>query len=148
MAVEACVKQILCALSSAVLGALTSLITAQKAVLEAQVIALEAQLLTLDVATVPLEIARSAALAIISRVRNTATLVPIELIAGCADLGDFNIDLVTAIDRATAELNDVVDDLNRLLSFKAELNLLVTELNRIIDQFGQIELAIQECAET
>lgn len=146
MAVEDCVREILCALSGAVLGAIQSLIAAQRAALEAQVLALRAQLLTLDVATFPIQVARGFANAALAQARGAASLVPLELIAGCADLGDFNVDLVAAVDNVTAELNDIIDDANRLLSFRAELNALVLELERILEAFTEIETVIEECA--
>ena len=145
MALDPCVKQILCALGAAVLGALNAVIQTQKALLTAQVVALQAQLLALDVATIPLEAARSIANEVLNQARTAATLVPFELIAGCVDLGEFNFSLTESIDSALREVNDLVDDLNRLLSFKEELQLLVDEFNRIIEQFDQILLAIQEC---
>lgn len=142
-----CVKEILCALSGAVLNALNTLITAQKTALVVQVTAFQAQLLTLDVATAPAEIARGLALDALNTARSAATLVPIGLITACVDLGDFNVDLVAAVDGLTADLNDTIDDLNRLLSFKEELQFLVNEFLRIIDQFSAIQLAIQECGQ-
>ena len=74
-----------------------------------------------------------------------AGLIPLGLIASCADLGEFNLDVVGSIEAATADFNDIVDQLNRLLSFKAELEALEQELLAIIDRFTAIENAIQEC---
>jgi hypothetical protein len=145
---DPCIRSILCTLAGSVLGALDTIIDTQIIAMQAQITAAQAQLLVLDVATIPLEAARSAANAVLERARSAATLVPLELIAGCAGLGDFNFDLVSSIDDATREFNDIVDDLNRLLSFKEELQALVDELNRVIEQFQEIQLLIQECAQT
>ena len=147
MALNPCVRSILCALSGAVLGAVSSVIDTQIAALTAQITALQSQLLVLDVATLPVELSRNIALSVLASARGVAQLVPVELVAGCLDLGEFNFDLVTSIDAATAEVNDLVDDLNRLLSYKAELAALVAEYEGIIEQFNEVKLVIQECAQ-
>ena len=146
MALEACVREILCGLSAATLGAVSSIINAQRAILQAQVAALQAELLVLDVATLPLQVAREAALTALNTARSAITIVPLDLIAGCADLGDFNIGIDASLNAATGAVVDIIDDLNRLLSFREELNLLISEFNATIDLFDEVLLVIQECA--
>jgi len=148
MALNPCVKQILCALSAPVLAALNAVISSQIALLRAQIVAAQAQLLALDITTAPLELARNIAQGLIDQAKAAATLVPFELIAECADLGDFNVNFVESLDALTADLNDIVDDLQRLLSFKEELQLLVNELEEVIEQFEGIQAVIEECATT
>jgi hypothetical protein len=146
MALNPCVKEILCALGSAVLGGLSGLIQAQKVALEALIASFEAQILALDVLNAPLIIARNVALQALHAAESAAELLPLGLISTCADLGDFNINVSTALASTEAELNDIVDRVNRYLSFRAELQAAVDEFNAILEQFSQIELTIQECA--
>lgn len=142
-----CLEQILCGLSGAVLGALDTVLAAQRAQLQAQIAALEAEILVLDVATLPVEAARSGALALLNQARAASGFIPLDLIAGCAALGDFNVSLDGALAAATRQVNDLVDDLNRLLSYREELKLLVLKFTQTIEVFAQIELTIQECAQ-
>ena len=145
MALNPCVQQILCALSGTVLGSLNRLIDTQIAALQTQILIIEAQILQYDILTLPLEAAASLARTQIQNIRNSALLVPLNLIAGCTDLGDFNLGLQKSIDNAVADLDSIVGDLTRVLSFKEELNATVAELNGIIDQFQDILATIETC---
>ena len=147
MALNPCVAAILCGLSGAILNSLKSLIEVQIRFLQSQVAIAQAQLLQLDVAAIPLEIARNAANDILERARGVATLVPFGLIEGCIDLGDLNLDLVASLDFATAEFNDLVDELTQLLSYREEVAALVEELNELIGSFREIVLVIEACAQ-
>ena len=145
--VEECVYTILCGLSASVRNALQNVITSLTASLNAQIVAYRSALLVYDVAVIPLELSRSILNGLLDIARSAATLVPLEIIEGCADLGDFNLDIVTSIDVITAELNDVIDDLNRILSFKDELEFLINELSAVLDNFNDISLVLEECAQ-
>lgn len=148
MAVEdlnPCVRAVLCALSGTVLRSLNGLITVQIAQLEAQVLVFEAQLLQYDILAIPVQAAADIARSAISEVRNSALLIPIELIAGCFDLADFNQGLRRSLDFLTAELDSTLGNLTRLLSYRDELAAIVEELNGLIDQFQDIIGTIETC---
>lgn len=147
MALDPCVKSILCALSAVVLGALQGIINAQVGLLRAQLAILRAELLKYDIAAVPIEIARNAANAILNDARQAAALLPLSLIAECADLGELNINLVAAIDNETERLNDIIDDASAILSFREELNLAILQVERLIEAFEEILQEIAECAQ-
>lgn len=145
---DRCVKKILCGLGAAVVGALDAIFEGQINALTAIVVSIKAQIVVYDMGTFPLVIARNTIEIVLEKARSIATLVPLELIAECADLGDMNISLVASIDDLSAEATDVIDDLTRLLSYKEELELLVREYEDIISQFSDLRTAIQECAQT
>lgn len=147
MALDPCVSSILCGLSASVLSALQSILATQRAVVLEQIGQAQAQLAIADVATLPVEGARAGAAAVLEQVRAAAQLVPLNLISGCTDLGDFNIGLNDSLAAANAELTDITDDLNALLSFKNELNAIIDNGNLLIAQFNAIEAVIQECAQ-
>lgn len=148
MALDVCVRNILCALSAPVLGALSGIIQTQRAALTAQITGLQTQILRLDVAAAPLEAGRVILNQSLGQLRAAASLVPLSLIEGCGDLGQLNINLVASIDQKTAELNETVDELTRVVSFRDELQTVVDEYTAIIEQFDEILLTIQECGQT
>lgn len=145
MALDACVKDILCSLSDAVLRDLQVLIDGQITLIQAQITVFQAQLLQYDIITLPIQASQQAAQAVVNAARQSATLIPLNVIAGCADLGDFNINLQESIDVALGTSNDLLFEANRLLSFTDELNNLVTSLNATIEQFTDIQSIIDEC---
>lgn len=145
MALNPCVAEILCALSAPVLGALKALIQTQVAEAQITITALSAQINVVNVALLPIEIARDLASDVLERVRSAATLVPLDLIAGCADLGDVNLNLNKTLDQATAEFEFALDEATRLLSFRDELQAQIDSLNLIITQFNDVLLTIEGC---
>ncbi len=148
MALDACVRVILCGLSASVLGALQDIIATQRLVIQGEITAVQAQLVILDITTLPLEAARGFANEVLDQARSAAALVPLGLISGCTDLGDFNVGLTASLDQISGQFNDIIDDLNLVLSFKNELNALLTELSDLVAQFTAIELVIQQCAQS
>jgi hypothetical protein len=148
MAVEdlhPCTRAILCALSGTVLRSLNGLITGQIIQLEAQVLFLETQLVQYDILALPVQAAADIARAALTEVRNSALLIPIEVIAGCFDLADFNQGLRRSLDFLTAELDSLVGNLTRMLSLRDELAAVIEELNGLIDQFQDILGTIETC---
>lgn len=140
-----CVKTILCALSTATINALASFIDAQIAVLNAQVTALEAAILQYDVLTLPVEAANALAQAALAEIKSLATLLPLEQLAVCLDLGRFNEHLTVNIDFISASLEDMTRDITRLLSVKEELSFLKAQYVAIIDQYVAIREVLAEC---
>ena len=145
MALNPCVKQILCGLSDATLRTLQSLINGQVAILQAQIVVYQTQLLQYDVLALPVEAARAAAQAVVDKVRNSAYLIPLNLISNCVDLGKFNLNLQQSIDVATAVADDYLYETTRLLSYRDDLNALIAELNAAVTQFTDISSVIDQC---
>ena len=145
MALNPCVKLILCALSGAALNALKSIINAQIAILEAQIVVFKTQLLQYDILAIPVEAVQAAANAVVSKVRSSAALVPLNVISQCADIGNFNLNLQQSITFALGTVNDVLGEATRLLSYKNELNALIALLENVINQFNEILDIIDEC---
>jgi len=146
MALNPCVKQILCALGNATLSSLNGLIQAQLLILDAKIIELDAELAVLDVLTFPLTALGAAAAEAVNAATASLSLVPLNLIAGCADLGDLNVNLTQILDDANADLQDYIVDINRKLSLKEELVALKDLLASIRQQFLDIQLTIAECS--
>ena len=145
MALNQCVKQILCGLSDAVLRSIQGIIDGQVAILEAQIVIIQTQLIQYDVLAIPVEATRDIAQAAIDAVRQSVTLVPLNLISNCVDLGNFNLNLSQSLDLATSTLDEVAFEAIRLLSYRDELNGLVNEINGTIEQFTDIRGVIDEC---
>jgi len=146
MALNPCVKQILCALGNATLSSLNGLIQAQLLILDAKIIELDAELAVLDVLTFPLTALGAAAAEAVNAATASLSLVPLNLIAGCADLGELNVNLTQILDDANADLQDYIVDINRKLSLKEELVALKDLLASIRQQFLDIQLTIAECS--
>jgi hypothetical protein len=140
-----CVKAILCGLSSAALNALQAVIDGQVALIQAQIVVYQTQLLQYDVLAIPVEVAQQVAQSYIDKVRNSAILLPLNLITECVDLGDFNLNLQQSIDVALATADDLAYEAIRLLSYRDDLNAIVQELNAALTQFTDIKAVIGEC---
>ena len=140
-----CVKEILCGLSDAVLRSMQTIIDGQVAILQASLVQIQAQILQYDVLAIPVEATRDAAQVVIDSVRQSVTLVPLNLISNCSELGDFNLNLSQSLDLATSVFDDVAFEATRLLSFRDELNSLVSEINGSIEQFTDIRAIMDQC---
>lgn len=140
-----CVKQILCSLSDSALRSIQALIDGQVAILEAQIAVFQAQLLQYDILALPVVAVQQAANAVVQEVKESAYLIPLNLISQCVDLGFFNLNLQQSIDVALSTTNDLLFELTRLLSYRDELNAIVNELNAAIDQFTNISAIIDAC---
>lgn len=145
MALDPCVKQILCALSDSALRSVQGLIDGQVAILEAQIAVYQTQILQYDILSLPVVATQQALQQVVDEVKESAFLIPLNAISQCADLGKFNLNLQQSIDVALGATNDVLFELTRLLSYKEELNFLVSELNNAIDQFTNISAIIDQC---
>ena len=140
-----CVKQILCSLSDSALRSVKALINGQILLLETQITVYQAQILQYDILSVPVVAAQQAAQAVVSQVKESAFLIPLNAISQCVDLGSFNLNLQQSIDVALSSANDLLFEATRLLSYSDELNSIVDELNRSIDQFNSISTIIDQC---
>lgn len=145
MALNPCVREILCALGQASLAAITPILDSQIAALNAQKAVILSQLVALDVASLPVQAANGVAQRVLADVRAIGNLVPLQLVSGCADLGDLNTGLNTALDVVAAEAVTITEDLSRLLSFSEELNAINDEFDELITLFEDIKQEIETC---
>lgn len=140
-----CVRQVLCGLSRATLQALIAYIDVQVAAARVAIAALQFQILKFDILTIPPQALKAVAEQGLALVEQGLNLVPFAAIQDCVPLGDFNIQLRADIDRATADVRTILDDITRLLSFKAELQAIVDELNALIDLYEALKVQIALC---
>ncbi len=145
MALEACVKQILCTLSDSALRKLQSIIDSQKALIQVQITAIQTQLIQYDIASKPVVMIKQAADLAIKEIQQTAGIIPLSMISGCGDLGDFNLNLKENMNTALQVYEDTAYELTRLLSYKEELNALVNDLNAMLDQYTEIRDIMDDC---
>jgi len=140
-----CVATILCGLSSAALNALQTIINGQIALLQAQIAIYQAQILQYDILAIPVEATRAAAQTILDKVKQSSTLIPINIIASCVPIGDFKVNLMESLNAATSAIDDVAFEAIRLLSFRDDLNAIVAQMNIMIVQFTDIRDVIKAC---
>lgn len=145
MALNACVKSVLCTLSTPVLSALRGVVQAQIAQAQAVLGILQARSLTLGIQLVPIELARDAANAVLQESQSIANLLPLSLVEGCGDLGQVRQNLNAAVEQATASVNDFADDATRALSLKDETDARIAELNAQLAEFSELVDTITAC---
>jgi len=146
MAFSRCVHTILCTLSTAALAALDKVVDAQMIQLQLAVTVAQAKILKYDILLIPVQAANTIAQAALDQLKSAANLVPSDLINGCVDFGNITLEMQRAVDQIAGPLNDITQDLTRLLSFREELNALVEEYNKIITKLNEFRVAIAECA--
>lgn len=146
MALAPCVRIVLCGLSAATLSALDAIVAQAEAQLQTQRALLVAQAARVDVALIPVEATRDIAQTALGALSQYAGLLPTSLIAGCADLGDFSLNLSAQFDILAADLNDTLDDVSRLVSFREELNAALDEADAALQQIGEVRAVLAECA--
>lgn len=145
MTLAPCVHTILCSLTTGVLTSLDGVVAAQIATLNLAISAAQAKILKYDVLLLPVEAANAIAQTTLATLRSAGSLVPSRLINDCLDFGDITLNMQEAVDQASAQLNNLTQDLTRLLSVKEELAALIDEYNQIVDELNEFRALIQEC---
>lgn len=145
MALDPCVKNIVCTLSVPVLTSLKALVEAQISITQSLLAQLQARSVTLGIQLVPIQVARDAAVAVLNESQSIANLLPLSLIEGCADLGSLQVNLTSAVQQATSAVADLADDATRTLSLQNELNLEIASLNTQLTDFNDFVTVIDEC---
>jgi len=146
MALDACVKRILCGLSAGARQALNIALSAIVLQNNTLIATLQARLAILNIRLLPAEALRAAATAALQQAREAARMLPLALLADCADLGDLNVRLLLVVDREAAGLIQIIDDLNRLLAVQNELSALIAQLGQLNELIAQLQDTIAECA--
>lgn len=145
MALDDCVRRILCGLSSGAQQALALSLDAIVVQNNIAIAALQAQAAALQIKILPVQAARDAAQSVIQAAQETSRMLPLALIADCTDLGQLNLSVLRAVDRELAALLQIVDDLTRLLSIQNELAALIDQLNVLNDLIAQVKGVLAEC---
>lgn len=145
MALDQCVKEIICTLSNAALNSLNSLIDGQKSLLQAQITAYQTQLLQYNIIAPAVQASKDAAQLVVDKARSITNLIPLNLISECVDLGDFYVNISGMTDLTIGYADDLAFEAVRLLSYEDELNAIINEFNETIDQLTEIQLIIDEC---
>ena len=145
MALNSCVKQILCTLSSAALREIKSILNTQREIIQAQISIYQAQKLQFDIISIPLNSAKAAADLIINKAKKSSALVPISAMAGCADLGDIMVKIQNSISPTISTLEDYSFEASRLGNISISTSGLIDDLNNTLDQFDLLDAVIDEC---
>lgn len=147
VSLETCVTQILCGLSTEVLSILAALLQTYIDACLAQIAVLEFTLLQLQLQLVPLNAAKALLDVTIAELRNSANIVPLNIITECTDLGDFVARANSVIDGFLAQADQLVLTINRKFSYQKYLNAAIAELNDSIDHFRAIQVSIRACGQ-
>lgn len=145
MALNPCVKNVICTLSLPVLVSLKTIIVSSTAQLQSVLAVLQARSITLGLEVLPAELARDAALAVLQEAQSVANLLPLSLIEGCADLGTLQQDLSNGVAQATSAVESFANDATRTLSLKTEVDLGIDELSAAISRQNEFVTIIDEC---
>ena len=144
MALHPCVKSVLRTLTGPALRSLRSLITANISTLQVLKAQLQTRLTKLQVQLVPIAAGRDAALAVLEQSRGVASILPLDVIRDCTDLGDLNAQMAEGIGQATAAVQDFADDATRLLTIKANLTAEIAKLDTLITRLNEWVAAIDD----
>lgn len=147
MALDPCVRIILCPLGSAVIGAVNSLISLFLVQIDAQILAAQALLIQVNVIVLPARAAAAAAQLVLNEARSAADIIPSEIIGDCLTLGTFKVDIRRTIEGAMADVADFKRRAELALSFEDELEALIDELNAIRARYADFQLELTACEE-
>lgn len=145
MALNPCVKSIVCGLSTPVIAALDAIVQTYITAINAQLAVISAEIVKLDIALVPVNLSLSVAQSLLDQFDSITNLLPRASVEGCGDLGDIMVSIRGVSDGATAELEDFRQDAIRKLSLKSELTALQTTLNANKLQFEELQSVLRSC---
>ena len=144
--ISPCLQEIICGLSAATLSVLRGVLETQLAAVQAQVAIIAGKLVVVDIIVAPVVLVKDAAETALNDIRALANVIPINLIGDCVQLGQFSAALNTNIDLISADLEDQVRDITRILSVKKELQFIQDQLNALIDQINAVLTVISLCS--
>lgn len=140
-----CVKEILCSFSDFILSSIKVLIAGQIAVLEAQIITYRNQILQYNIILSSIQVQYTLAQKVADGVMETASLIPLNQIATCADLGDFNINLQESILNTLSVSSNLDKEVSMVSGYINTLNQFVSDAEATIEQFTAIDSIINQC---
>lgn len=142
-----CFAAILCALGAPIISSLKATLIAQIVVLNGQVASLTATLAILDIQLLPLTVARNLAIQARDTIRSAGDLVPVAIMADCADIGDMMGIIDESTEEALAAINLKINQVNRSLSFKAEIEARIDQLNAYVARINDMILGLEVCGQ-
>ena len=145
MALNPCVKLLLCALGSGTLAAIRAVLEGQIAALNAEIVLLTTRLGIENVNVAPITAAEAEIQKRIDEVLAWSDLVPLDRLGACADIGLLNVNIHKKVDEALAEAHYVLDDFLRLLAFRDELQALIAEAEARLNFLEDVQLALEGC---
>ena len=144
MALDACVRTILCGLGNPVLTAINGIVAAQIAQVDAEIVQVEASLALIGIAVAPIQALQGLAETVVGEARALANLIPLQLLTGCADLGNAMVTVNGVLQTPLAAANTYLARANRFLSFQDQQQALLTELQASRTYLLELQTAIQQ----
>lgn len=145
MAFDACVKDVLCGLSLPVLRAIEGVLDSTIASVQATIAILEARSLTLGVQLIPVQLAIAPVQLALDQALSISNVLPSSAIEDCGDLGSIRANIASANRAATADLQELNDDLNRKLSTKRRVDAESASLSEQLAEFQEAQTVVQLC---
>lgn len=145
MALDPCVKDILCSLGAPALGAVNALIVSTESNLNALKSQLQVRGVTLGLQNAAINTLNSAAQSTIEGAASVTNLLPLASIQGCAPLGDFQGILSGSVEEASAAVDDLATDAIRAASIDDEVKARIAEIDIQIGFLNDVKSVIQEC---
>lgn len=145
MALDSCVREILCGLSAAVRAALSSIIQGYILQLGTYKATLEAQLIYLDLLAIPPQLVNTLAQQALNEAKAATNLIPLSLIGRCVDIGDINATIEDNVNIIAADLNIILTDVSRILSQSDEIQALIDTVSASINLYTEVLSLIDLC---
>lgn len=145
MALDACVKNVLCGLDGALRTALQTAINTAKVALQAQLASLQAALTVLDITLAPVELIKDALTLVKDQANALNKLLPTNLFNGCVDLGNLVQGINLANLNGLGGLENALKDASRLLGARDEIEGEIAAINKQLETIGEIESIFSEC---
>lgn len=145
MALDECLKTILCGIGSAAISMLESALQAQVLAAQAALAVIDAEIIQADILGAPFAVAAQLVQEVVDEAKGVLNIVPLNLIGTCTDLGELNVSIRQQIDDYTAEAVSVLNDAAALLSYSDELRALKAELQDLIAYYTDVKLVLETC---
>jgi hypothetical protein len=140
-----CVKSIVCGLGTAGINALKAAIQVPLNVLTLLRSQLNAYLIYLDILTAPVKITGELATSTLQTIKSTANIIPINLVSGCFQLGLLNEIFNVSLNQTIADIEKLVNTLNRYLSLRDEVEAQLADVEKAIKVLTELNVIIEAC---
>lgn len=145
---SACLTSILCSLSVPVRQAFSALIRSLIVTLNVKISELTAQLIIVDAAAAPLLVVKESLDAFkVQVIDQYLSLLPLSLFenSGCFDAIDLSNNLKKTVDDTAAEVDEILIDLARKLSFSHELTAMIADLQSQVTFWTDVLETLATC---
>ena len=145
MALNPCVKDILCSLGAPALGALNALIVETESNLNSLKSQLQVRGVTLGIQESIIGTANQAVQSTLEGAGSVTNLLPLASIQGCAPLGDLQQVLQGSVEQAAAAADELTTDAIRATSVSGEVNARIAEIDTELSFLQSVKDVINEC---